>query len=196
MSHQANDRAALAFPEVVCSEFDFLIKNRFRCVRIEPTFVRYESDKIFINVYHGRTSYELGLEVGPLMTAVEPDLGYSFSALLSLAAPPEAATYRNFIAKTPTALKTGVLLLREKFQACGWEILRADPDIFVKLKAQRAQSSEAFAMEVRARQVRPKAEAAFRRKNYEEALRLYDSIRSNLSAVELKKLEYARKHRS
>ncbi|MGH8612187.1 MAG: hypothetical protein ACREYF_09145 [Gammaproteobacteria bacterium] len=164
-------------------------------MRTEPTFVRYESDKIFVNIYHGRSSYELGIEVGPLGSGVEIDMGYSLSALIHLVAPEEAAAYRNFVATTPKKVQIGVKLLSEKFQGYGWDLLWGDPDIFIKLKTQRAQLSERFAMEVLARQVRPKADAAFRSKDYGEAIRLYGSIRNQLTPVELKKLDYAQKHR-
>lgn len=194
-SHTSIDRATLAFPEAVRSEFGFLPRHRFRCVHTEPTFVRYESDKIFVNIYHGRSSYELGIEVGPLYSSVELDMGYSLSALIRLVAPEEGAAYRSFVATTPKEVQIGVKLLGEKFQAYGWDLLWGDPDIFTKLKTQRAQLSETFAMEVLARQVRPKAEAAFRSKDYREAIRLYDSIRNQLTPVELKKLDYAQKRR-
>jgi len=193
-SQTSIDRATLAFAEAVCSEFGFLPRHQFRCVRTEPTLVRYESDKIFVNIYHGRSSYELGIEVGPLESGVELDMGYSLSALIRLVAPEEAAAYRSFVATTPKNVQIGVKLLSEKFKGYGWDLLCGDPDIFTKLKTQRAQLSETFAMEVLARQVRPKAEAAFRSKDYGEAIRLYDSIRNQLTPVELKKLDYAQKH--
>lgn len=187
------DRARFAFCDAVQRTFGFLTEHHFQCVRTEPTFVRYESDRVFVNVYHGRSSYELGVEVG-LLDFDKTERGYSLSALIGLIDPQEAANYRNFVATTSELVEVGVKTLSEKFKAYAWDTLRGDPIVFAKLEQQREQLSKSFAMEVLARQVRPKAEAAFRNKSYAEAARLYESIRGQLSPAELKKLEYAQKH--
>jgi hypothetical protein len=43
--------------------------------------------------------------------------------------------------------------------------------------------------------VSPEAREAFRRKEYGRAAELYESIRDRLTPAEIKKLEYAQKHR-
>lgn len=50
-----------------------------------------------------------------------------------------------------------------------------------------------FAKEVLLDQVKPAAEAAFRAKDYAKAVNLYESVRDDLTPVELKKLNYAKK---
>src|SRR5438128_6558460 len=60
------ERAKLGFQEAVLSSFTFLSEFGLRSVEQKVTFLRYESRHVFVNVYHGRASYELGVEVGRL----------------------------------------------------------------------------------------------------------------------------------
>ena len=60
------ERAKLGFREAVLSSFKFLNDVGFRPVEQEMTLVRYESPEVFVNVYHGRASFELGVEIGRL----------------------------------------------------------------------------------------------------------------------------------
>jgi hypothetical protein len=193
--HTSIDRSKLRFAEEVQVAFDFLTTDHnFRCVSVEPTFVRYESDRVFINIYHGRSSYELGTEIGLLNAAEGTGQSYPLSALIDLVDSEEGNRYRNFIATTPDLVKVGVKKLSETFKKYAEDILRGNPAVFAKLKKQSDQWRKSFAREVLASHVRPKAEEAFRSKNYKEATQLYESILSELTPAELKKLEYARKH--
>src|SRR6266545_442730 len=61
------DMDPFGFVSEVRTAFNFLLTDYgFSCVKIEPTFLRYESPLIFINIYHGRKSSELGVEIGQL----------------------------------------------------------------------------------------------------------------------------------
>ena len=48
-------------------------------------------------------------------------------------------------------------------------------------------------LDSKAYQIRPKADAAFRRGDYKEAVKLYSSIEPALSSLERKKLKLAKK---
>jgi hypothetical protein len=60
------DRWKLGFKEAVLKNFAFLVSNGFKAVRQDVTFVRYESQVAFVNIYHGRGSFEVGVEIGRL----------------------------------------------------------------------------------------------------------------------------------
>lgn len=66
------DRSKLGFKEAVSANFKFLRKFGFHRARAEATFIRYETvrfltkKKLFVNVYHGRGSYEMGVQIGPI----------------------------------------------------------------------------------------------------------------------------------
>lgn len=193
MQPNSGERGAFGFPFAVEREFGFLTAHGFRCVSTKSTLVRYESDHVFINIYHGRSSYEIGIEVGST-DLEEQEKGFSLFAFIHLAAPDKAATYRNFVAVKPEAVSVRVAALQKLFTQYVLDVLMGDPDIFIKLEAQRKKISAAYASEVRASQIRPRAEAAFRDKDYPEAVRLYEIIQDELTTTEIKKLKYARQH--
>jgi hypothetical protein len=60
----ARDRTELGFAKAVLQAFAFLTEYGYIVVRVEPTFVRYECGTRFVNVFHGRRSYALGVEFG------------------------------------------------------------------------------------------------------------------------------------
>jgi len=60
------ERAKLGFKDEVLSSFRFLNDARFSPVEQEMTLIRYESPEVFVTVYHGRASFELGVEIGRL----------------------------------------------------------------------------------------------------------------------------------
>jgi hypothetical protein len=58
------DRWKPGFQEAVLDGFGFLRAYGLKAVEKNPTFVRFESKKVFVNVFHGRGSYEICIEVG------------------------------------------------------------------------------------------------------------------------------------
>lgn len=61
------------------SSFDFLRAYGLKPVEEDVTFVRYESDAMFVNVYHGRGSFEIGVEIGRLDRPEKYGLDYIVS---------------------------------------------------------------------------------------------------------------------
>lgn len=183
-------RAEIGFTEAVLDEFSFLESHHFKCVTCEPTYVRFEAGGVFIDIYHGRSSFEIGVDVG-LSDLSE---SYSLSELIRIVDIDEGNSYRKFVATTPELVRAGVKALRENFVKHTFIELIKDQKFFAKLRIQKELWKESFSKGVLARQVRPKAEAAFHRKDYEEAVGLYESISDELTPAELKKLEYARRH--
>lgn len=187
-------RTHLGFAEEVQNAFGFLVRElNYRCVAREPTFVRYESDQVFVNVYHGRASYELGVEIGRLDSPGEAQHGYTLAELMRLVDPESEAGYRYVTARTAGLVEQGVAHLSELFRRYAGAALQGEADTFAQLHEQRRRWNHEYANEVMLSQVRPQAEEAFRRKDYAEALKLFESIREGLTPSELKKLEYARK---
>lgn len=187
------DRLELRFVEAVQEEFRFLETHGYKCVWVEPTFIKYELGGFFVNVYHGRSSFELGVEIGQMNQADENGTGYSLTELLQFCAPEKKDRW-YFAARTPADVKTGVGRMAEAFKQCSDLILSGSPAVFDQLREQRKKWKYSFALDVLAKQTRPKAEMAFQKKRYAEAAKLYESIRAALTPTELKKLEYARRH--
>ena len=180
-------REHLRFADAVQEEFGYLSSRGFVCTSATATLVSYESRDVSVRVYHGRSSYEIGIEVGLLS---ETDL-YTLSELIALTDEGAAKQYRKFVAGTPELVKRGVELLKDMFARYGDAALTGDPQCYAKLAVRRLKKGQVFAQEVKASQVRPLAEKAFREKDYAAAARLYSSIQPQLTPAELKKLAYA-----
>lgn len=194
MATMDKSRVALDFSGAVRSAFAFLKGFGFREIGTEATIVRYATERVFLNVYHGRSSYELGIEVG-LLDASSEERGYSLSEFVRLVEPAEAAQLKDFCATTASEVANGVTRLATQVKQYVARVLSGDEAIFAVLALQRREWADAFAADIAYRQVSPKAAAAFREKRYREAANLYESIKSRLSPAELTKLEYAKQHR-
>ena len=186
------DRNLLRFPELVQKHFVFLEPHGFHCVRSKTTFVRFESSLLFLNIYHGRSSFEIGLELGRLGKDEDERQPYPMSALLGVAGVPTAREYRDYAARTPRGVDIGISTLANKFQEYIVSNFQ-NKEFFRLLKKQREIWNNDFAHEVNLRQVRRKLDAAWRTKDYEKVVELLEPLRAELTPVELKKLEYAKK---
>lgn len=189
------NRERLCFKEEVLSAFNFLTKEHgFHCVKAEITFVRYESQSVFINIYHGRGSFEIGFEIGQLDVSPKyPEVKYTLGDLLDLVGVREKEEYTFFQASTKERIKIWVPKLAELVRKYGGSILKGVPDIFGRLKEIQTRNSEMYLKEIRISRIRKKAEEVWHSKDYKTLVKLYESIREDLTPAEAKKLEYARR---
>jgi hypothetical protein len=59
------NREELGFESAVSRQFDFLVSaNGFRCTHRSTSRVRFESEKVFIEIDHGLKDYEVGIGFG------------------------------------------------------------------------------------------------------------------------------------
>lgn len=191
MNTKAGARLTLGFPDRVRSAFSFLHDFGIEEISSEPTIVRYASGKVYLNVYHGRSSYEVGIEIG-LHNAEEP--GHGLSSLVRLVDPVAGARYRNPVALTAEDLVTGLAEVAKTLTSYGQDVLRGDSVTLEALSRQRKDWAQSYAAEIEYRNTAPLAAEAFQRKDYKTAARLYERIIEMLSPSELKKLDYARAH--
>ena len=181
------DRSRLGFAETVRREFAFLADFDFYEVESSPTIVRYRKDDLNLNVYHGRQSYEIGLQIGRGGEQI------SMEQLIRVSDPAGWENYRVLAAANPEGVVSGVTRLAELARLYGERALRGDPEFFAEVRRQRKLWIDAFALDVIESQTRPKAEAAFREGRYREAVELYERIATRLSPAERAKLAVARK---
>lgn len=181
------ERARLGFAETVRRYFAFLAGFGFTEVESSPTIVRYRSGDLDLNVYYGRQSYEINMQVN------HRDEQVSIEQIIRATDPVGWEKYRVYAATTPAGVKFGVERLAELVLRYGERALRDDPEFFADLTKKREAWADAFALDVLASQVRPKAEAAFREGRYREAAELYERIAARLSVAERAKLAAARK---
>lgn len=188
------ERRGLGFVEATRDVFAFVHPFGFRELSSEETIVRYASDRVFLNIYHGRSSYELGLEVGRIESG-DGARRHSMSALMRARNPEHAAQYRNRIATTREEVREGLGMLARDLNTYGEQALRGDSAFFALLEQQQRKWAEEYAADIEYQRVLPRANEAFRRHDYKLAAQLYESVRAKLSPAELKKLEYASRHK-
>jgi hypothetical protein len=188
-------RAGLDFPAAVRNAFAFVKDLGFREVGADATIVRYATEWVLLTIYHGRSSYELGVEVA-LVNAERREPGYTLNEFFRLASAEDATheELKSYCATTAAEVAIGVGKLASLAKVYLPTALRGDEGIFEALARQRQAWATGFAADVAYRQLSPKAAAAFREGKYREAAELYESIRNRLSSAELAKLEYAKQH--
>jgi hypothetical protein len=183
------DRRSLGFAKEVRAFFSFLeVQWGFKCVRQEKTFVRYESADVYVNVYHGRSSFEIGVEIGNKSS----EHSFSLEALVALFDKKLSREYWATGGRTAEAVRRALKKLSEGLSHYGDSALSGHQSIFDRLEQLRIDRSAAMALDSKAYQIRPKAEAAFRRGDYKEAVKLFSLIEAALSSIEKKKLELAK----
>lgn len=188
------ERAQLGFREAVLSCFRFLQFYGMHSVDEKVTFVRYESDIASVNVYHGRASYELGIEVGRL---AEPNDKVTLYEIISWAGAEEAeglANHAIFQVSSSEGVQRFVPKLAELVQKYAAPFLRGEQMAYESLKELRSQWTADYTKEVRLRDVRKRVEPAWNAKDYARVAELLRSMREYLTRVEAKRLDYAEKH--
>lgn len=190
------ERYKLGFKEEVLNQFDFLTKEyEFQCIKEEVTLVRYESQKVFINIYHGRASYELGFEIGlqPSSLGIN-ECKFTLTEIIELAGVQNSIGNIYFQVNTEEGIKKYIPIIAELVKKYAQNALLGDMSTFVSLESIQKQISDKYLKEMELNRIRPKAKEAWHNKRYIEFIELYEHIQNDISPSEVKKLEYARKH--
>jgi hypothetical protein len=188
------DRTQLGFTEAVLSAFDFLTSRYgFVIKRIEPTFVRYESANVFVNIYHGRASYELGVEVGRLADDLsKEESAFSLADILDLTKAHDKTGHTILQASTPETVDKFVPMLAALVSKYAAPILRGDSDVFARLTDVQSRKSDQLLKKWELEDIRKEAEDAWHQRNYAKVAELFESIQEELTPAEAKKLDYAK----
>jgi hypothetical protein len=190
-----HDRIHLGFTSEVLSFFHFLIKDYdFKYIKIESTFVRYESNFIFVNVYHGASSYELGVEIGKLENylPIREDW-YSIGEIMDLMGVRKNLGFTFFQASSKEQVHILVRQLAAYVKKYAKPILDGHYEIFDKLEILRKNKSDAYIREAELRNIRERADIAWKQKDYAKFIELYNQVKDGLTSIEGKNLDYARK---
>jgi len=190
------ERYKLGFREEVLSQFNYLITEYgFQCVKTEVTLVRYESQKVFINIYHGRASYELNVEIGLLINSfILGEQNYTLTELVELEGAPNGTYQAYFQVSSQAGVKKFVPIIAKYVKEHAHNILIGDKSTFERLAQIRTQMSDKYLVKMTLDRVRPRAEEAWKDKRYREFVELYEPIKNDISPTESKKLVYAKKH--
>lgn len=129
MTDDASERH-LGFEKAVRECFHFLEESLgFRCSDMSPLGVRYESDKVFIDVFHGMKDYEIGVQFGLIGSTKQ----YSFLMFVRRFFPGQEAELGELIADTHDSVSVAVTNLAKLFRAVGQPILNGDPVMLAEM---------------------------------------------------------------
>jgi hypothetical protein len=192
---QGGHRGTLGFAEAVISAFRFLVDDfSFACVKQDVTFVRFQSNVVFVNVYHGRISFELNVEIGELTIGqAHPEVSFTIGEILHLVNPKEATNYRPYQVHTGESVKKFVSELARLVKEYAIPALIGDHVFFQRVADVQAKTSNAYMKELHLNRTRPMVETAWHQKNYPRVIELYDSMLEDLTPAEAKRLAFAKK---
>jgi hypothetical protein len=201
----------LGFAEITMESFDFLVSEfGFRRVLSSDTLVQYESDRVYIEVYHDPQSLEVGVVVGLLDDSTRLDQIITTVSSRAVIGRPTAEFQFTLdeIARLLHGIKPDVVLqpfvasredaerfiprLANALRKLGPLLLTGDRELFLLLADKRSEDAQRFTREMELSQTREKANRAWQSKQYAKVVSLLEPFRSDLTPAEAKKLEYAK----
>lgn len=194
-----SDRSDLGFVDAVLEQFAFLESFGLQLTKSELTFVRYESDERFVNVFHGRSSYEIGVEVGRW---VDADNGvaeekFPLAYLDALRQPEAGSSVRGLTAVSKEQVASFVAEFAGWAQALLPDALSLSSErVFAELQAEVVRQSQLFLQGTQAEVLRERAALAWREGDFYRVVLAYSEILEELPLMslrssELKRLQYA-----
>ena len=188
------DRYKLGFEQAVLENFKFLGTYGLKPVKRGSTLVRYESRRTFVNIYHGRASYEIGVEVGRRDRPEEYGLGYMVAWAGKAAWEAEGfGRHTMFQVNSPEGVREFVPKVAELLKKYGDPFLRGDSDFYDELDRGNQRASADYTRRQQIEAVRKEAQSAWSAKHFARVVKLYQSICNDLTAIEDKRLTYASK---
>ena len=164
-------------------------------MRQEATFVRYESGAVFVNVYHGRGSFEIGVEIGRLGRPEKYGLDYIVSRAGTQAWEAEGfGRGTMFQVSTREGVQNFVPQVAQIVKKYGDPFLSGSAAFYDELEKVNARGSIVFEHAQRVKRIRKEANAAWSAKDFARVADLLQPIADDLTEVEGKRLAYARKH--
>lgn len=184
-------REQLGFKNSVLSSFKFLTEFGLRTVEKKMTFVGYKSRHVFLNVYHGRASYELGIQIGRL---TDPKKTLSLATIVDWAGARKAEGFGKhvmFQVSTREGVQEFVPKLAALVKKYAVSLLRNDDSAWREALELQGRRWNEYVKEVNLAALREKAETAWHAKDYVRVAELYEPVRQDLTEIEAKKLAYA-----
>jgi hypothetical protein len=114
------DRENLNFASQVLLTFDFLQEHGFLRFDESPTIVRYRKGDLQLNIFHGRRSYEIGLEIG------KGNSLFSLREIIRISDKQAADAYFRCVARTLEVVSKGINQLSELLKKYGQRTLDGD----------------------------------------------------------------------
>jgi hypothetical protein len=160
------ERERFGFTAAAEDAFRFLVEDfGFQLVCRETTFVRYESRATFVNIYHGRSSYEIGIEVGPRAEVPgQEEEKFMLGDILETCGEPGGAAFRQ--AGTREEVSRYLYELAALAKKYAVAAFRGEKEFFLHLRETQTRLSHEFLLAHTLRRARSVASEAFGRGDY------------------------------
>lgn len=189
-------RGRLGFAPAVHDAFGFLESEAgLRPGRADATFVRYEGARRFVNVFHGRASYALGVEVGRWIDVEGSRVEQAFplDTAIAVSRPSGVEGFTTFTAVTASSVARFLPQLATWTRDIIVPIVVADDDVAFELMSETsARMSDQYLQEARAATLRRHARSAWSDKDFAGVAIAYREILGDLPLVPLKPSERER----
>lgn len=186
-------RSQLGFVTTALEKFMFLQTLGFTPSIDGDTYVRYEGSRHFIDIYHGRRSYELGVEI---TMKSDPEVQYQLSTALEVMKLPNRhynTSGCRYTAQTMQAVREGLELLARDLSLCIENGMLERPDLAASLKRLHIRNEKDYWQALEVEQARSRLDALWKQKAYSQIVPLLESIEKYLTRSERAKLEYAKR---
>ena len=189
----SEDRWKLGFEDAVASEFQFLAEYGFSLVSQEPTLVCFESDRVMMRIYHGRSSYEIGVQMGLL----DRNERYGLEHVVYLAGGETAWKREGFSRGTQfqTSTKQGVQDVLSRVagivKTYGGKFLSGDVEFYDHVERESLEQRVQFERRSMLAEIKREADEAWSGGDFTRLVELLQPVESDLTKVERKRLEYA-----
>ena len=129
----SDDRYNFGFPNEVRTGFSFLEDEGFSPASVASDKVRYESDKVYIEILYGERDGEVSISFGRKDTQEN----FSFTLFLRLVAPLLEKSLGERLVDQPTQMSTCLSDLANALRSEGKAIVAGDDRIFERMRGVR-----------------------------------------------------------
>lgn len=176
-----------SFAQLARRVFAFLTHLNFTVVNQDVEAVRYESEAVFVNIYRGHFSHQLGLEIG----RIDRKELYSLHEVLTVFAPNDAEKAR-YQTKDDALLEAYLVKIASVVKRCCSSLLRGDESAFDALRSQIAHLRREATTQAQFGAIMDKGDIAWERKDYKQAAECYAAAERGLDATRKRRLNYLR----
>lgn len=186
------DRNVLEFQDAVKKYFVFLEDQYgFRCVFSDSYSVKYNSEKVYLNVYHERISYEIYFRIGMLPEDYNNPLKADVSDITRMSNKVSENIFYQAISKNEVYM--AVENLANLVRMYAKDALNASIDYYEAILTSRMREQKEALLLQELKTAEEKAKIAWDNKDYKAVAEEYKQFKEHLSSVQLKRLDYAEK---
>jgi hypothetical protein len=188
------ERSRLGFATVAPEEFSFLLGLGFALTELSYTVARYETDRRLVRVFHGRWSYELGVDVGRgiEVDGVRREQAFPLRDVVAPRGHPAEVGYGGTSATTSESVRKFLGLLATWTHEFAGPFLSDGDRWFDRLSESNAVRAQAEQDELHAARLRARAGEAWQRRDFGTVVNAYREIEAELPAVVLRASERGR----